>query len=218
MVLVEASAAAEAQAEGFDFFKIGGIEMFGKTGIIVGAIVAVVLFGVLFFVGGLNTVVTKDEANKSAWAQVENQLKRRSDLIPNLVSTVKGFAAHEEKIFTEVAEARSRLAGTFDRSAPIGEKIEAARGLEGALSRLLMVVENYPNLKADQNFIRLQDELAGTENRIAVERMRFNQSVNDFNTYIRKIPGNIFASIKGLEKAPYYEPEKKDLDAPEVKF
>ncbi len=192
--------------------------MFGKTGIIIGTIVAVILFGALFFIGGLNTVVTKDEAIKSAWAQVENQLKRRSDLIPNLVSTVKGFAAHEEKAISEVAEARSKLAGTFDTRAPINEKIEAARGLEGALSRLLMVVENYPNLKADQNFIRLQDELAGTENRIAVERMRFNQSVNDFNTYIRKIPGNMFAGFKGLKEAPYYEPEKKDLVVPEVKF
>lgn len=188
------------------------------TGIILGVIVAIVLFGAMFFIGGLNTVVTKDEAVKASWAQVENQLKRRSDLIPNLVSTVKGFAAHEEKIITEVAEARSKLAGAFDKNAPVNEKIEAARGLEGALSRLLMIVENYPNLKADQNFIRLQDELAGTENRIAVERMRFNQSVNDLNTYIRKIPGNIFANFKGLKEAPYYEPEKKDLAAPEVKF
>ncbi|MEW6087453.1 MAG: LemA family protein [bacterium] len=192
--------------------------MFGKMGIIIGSIVAIIILGALFFIGGLNTVVTKDEAIKASWAQVENQLKRRSDLVPNLVSTVKGFAAHEEKIINEVAEARSKLAGAFDRSAPINEKIEAARGLEGALSRLLLIVENYPNIKADQNFIRLQDELAGTENRIAVERMRFNQSVNDFNTYIRRIPGNIFAGFKGLREAPYYEPEKKDLAVPEVKF
>ncbi|MDD5772056.1 MAG: LemA family protein [bacterium] len=188
------------------------------TGIILGVIAAIVLFTGLSFIGGLNTVVTKDEAVKSAWAQVENQLKRRSDLIPNLVNTVKGFAAHEEKAITEVAEARSKLAGAFDTKAPINEKIEAAKGMEGALSRLLMVVENYPNLKADQNFIRLQDELAGTENRIAVERMRFNQSVNDLNTYIRKIPGSMFAGFKGLKEAPYYEPEKKDLVVPEVKF
>jgi LemA protein len=192
--------------------------MFGKTGIIIGVLVAVILSVALFLMNGLNTVVTKDEANKSAWAQVENQLKRRSDLIPNLVSTVKGFAAHEEKIINEVTEARSKLAGTFDKNAPINEKIEASKGLEGALSRLLMIVENYPNLKADQNFIRLQDELAGTENRITVERMRFNETVKDFNTYIRKIPGNYFADFKGLKVDPYYEPEKKDLAVPEVKF
>jgi LemA protein len=196
----------------------GGIEMFGKTGIIIGVVVAVILFGAIFFIGGLNTVVTKDEANKSAWAQVENQLKRRSDLIPNLVSTVKGFAAHEEKIINEVVEARSKLAGAFDKNAPINEKIEASKGLEGALSRLLMIVENYPNLKADQNFIRLQDELAGTENRIAVERMRFNETVKDFNVYIRKIPGSFFAGFKGLKVEPYYEPEKKDLVVPVVEF
>ncbi|MBI4649819.1 LemA family protein [Candidatus Desantisbacteria bacterium] len=192
--------------------------MFGKTGIVIGAVLLVILFGSIFFISGLNTVVTKDEAVKSAWAQVENQLKRRSDLIPNLVSTVKGFAAHEEKVIGEVAEARSKLAGTFDKNVSVGEKIEAARGLEGALSRLLVVVENYPNLKADQNFIRLQDELAGTENRIAVERMRFNETVNDFNTYVRKIPGNIFASFKGLKEAPYYKLEKEDIKVPEVEF
>ncbi|MBI5416462.1 LemA family protein [Candidatus Poribacteria bacterium] len=189
-----------------------------KKWMIIGITAAFAIVIVMFFVGGLNNVVTKDEAVKSAWAQVENQLKRRSDLIPNLVNTVKGYASHEEKIFTEIAEARSKLSGSLNPNTPIKDKIEAARNLEGALSRLLMVVENYPNLKADVNFTRLQDELAGTENRIATERRRYNEIVEEFNVYIRRIPGNIFAGIKGVKEAEYYKPEAKDMNVPEVKF
>ncbi len=189
-----------------------------KTWIILGVVFAILLGIASFLIGGMNTVVTKHEKVKSSWAQVENQLKRRSDLIPNLVNTVKGYASHEEKVFKDIADARSRLSGTFNPDTPIKDKIEAARGFEGALSRLLMVVENYPNLKADVNFTRLQDELAGTENRIANERRRFNESVEDFNVYIRKIPGNIFAGIKGLKEEAYYELEEKDKNVPEVKF
>jgi len=161
----------------------------------------IILIGIMiagFIIGGLNTVVTKDEAVGATWAQVENQLQRRNDLIPNLVNTVKGFAAQEKEIFLGVADARSKLAGRIEMNESVGSRIKAANELSSALSRLLMIVERYPDLKSNQNFAKLQDELAGTENRIAVERKRYNDAVRDFNTYIRKIPGSFFASLKGL--------------------
>jgi LemA protein len=155
-----------------------------------------------------------DEGVKGAWAQVENQLQRRYDLIPNLVETVKGFAAQEKDVFIKVTEARSRVAG----AGTISDKIEANNQLSSALSRLLVVVERYPDLKSNENFIRLQDELAGTENRIAVERRRFNETVRVYNTKIRSFPTNIIAGMFGFEKAAFFKVPKERQEAPKVKF
>ena len=151
---------------------------------------------------------------KAAWAQVENQLQRRYDLIPNYVETVKGYAAHEKELFVKVTEARSRVAGA--KSIP--DKIQANNSLAGALSRLLVVVERYPDLKANTNFIRLQDELAGTENRIAVERRRYNETVKVYNIRIRRFPTNLLAGMFGFERAAFFEVPKERQEAPKVKF
>ena len=186
--------------------------------IIIGIIVLAAVLGVSFIVGGLNTVVTKDEAVNAAWAQVENQLQRRNDLIPNLVQTVKGIASQEREVFLNVADARSKLAGRIQMNESVSSKIDAANQLQSALSRLLMIVERYPDLKSNQNFARLQDELAGTENRIAVERKRYNDAVRDFNTHIRRIPGSFFASLKGMEQKPYFESVEGSAEPPAVSF
>ena len=166
-----------------------------------------------------NSLVTMDEGIKAAWAQVENQLQRRYDLIPNYVETVKGYATHEKEVLLKVTEARSKVGG----AGTIGEKIGANNELSSALSRLLLVVENYPDLKANTNFIRLQDELAGTENRIAVERRRFNEAVRAYNKEIRSFPTNILISsgIFGFGKfkeSPYFEVPEEKKEAPKVKF
>jgi LemA protein len=155
-----------------------------------------------------------DENVKGAWAQVENQLQRRYDLIPNYVETVKGYAAHEKEVFVRVTEARSKVAG----AGSIGEKIQANNQLSSALSRLLLIVERYPDLKANTNFIRLQDELAGTENRIAVERRRFNEMVRVYNTKIRTFPTNVVAGMFGFEKAAFFEVPKERQEVPKVIF
>ena len=190
-----------------------------KKGCLVGIIIVVVIVGCIgFFIGGLNKVVKMDENVKAAWAQVENQLQRRNDLIPNLVNTVKGYAKHEKEIFTYVADARGKLAGTIKGNKSIKEKIKASKDLTAALSRLLMIVERYPDLKANENFARLMDELSGTENRIAVERMRYNKGVQEFNAHIRMIPGSFFARLKGLSKAEYFKVEEKAKELPVVKF
>ena len=186
-----------------------------KTLLIIAVIVIVViLFPYFYLKGTYNSLVTMDESVKGAWAQVENQLQRRYDLIPNYVETVKGYASHEKELFVKVTEARSRVAGA--KSIP--EKIQANNGLAGALSRLLVVVERYPDLKANANFIRLQDELAGTENRIAVERRRYNEAVKAYNIRIRRFPTNLFAGMFGFEKATFYEVPKEHQEAPKVKF
>jgi LemA protein len=182
--------------------------------IIVGILILIVLIPFSYLKGTYNTLVTMDEGVKAAWAQVENQLQRRYDLIPNYVETVKGYAAHEKDVFVKVTEARSRVAGAKN----IGDKIQANNQLTSALSRLLVVVERYPDLKANTNFIRLQDELAGTENRIAVERRRFNESVRVFNTKIRTFPTNMIAGMFGFEKATFFEVPKERQEAPKVKF
>ncbi|MCK4858966.1 MAG: LemA family protein [Candidatus Omnitrophica bacterium] len=187
-----------------------------KKGLIIGIVIIFVLVG--FFIKGLNRVVTLDENIKEAWSQIENQLQRRNDLIPNLVNTVKGYTVHEKEIFKHVADARAKLAGAISHNKSISEKITAAQNLGGALSRLLMIVENYPDLKANQNFAQLMDELAGTENRIAVERMRYNRTVKIFNAHIRRIPGSFFASLKNLSSASYFKAEEKAAQLPEVKF
>ncbi|MFA5145805.1 MAG: LemA family protein [Candidatus Omnitrophota bacterium] len=177
------------------------------------AIAAVLLAG--SFILTYNNIVSLHENITAKWAQVENQLQRRNDLIPNLVNTVKGYAAHEKRLFEDVTEARSRWAG----AATLGDKVNAASQMDAALARLLVVVENYPTLKADQTFLKLMDELAGTENRIAVERMRYNEGVRDYNITIRKFPGNVVAGICGYKKeTEYFKAEEKARAVPEVKF
>jgi LemA protein len=182
--------------------------------IVVGVVILVIVVPLLFLKGTYNTLVAMDEEVKEAWAQVENQLQRRYDLIPNYVETVKGYAKHEREVFLKVTEARSKVG----RAGPISEKIAANNELSSALARLLVVVERYPDLKANANFIRLQDELAGTENRIAVERRRFNEKVRIFNTKIRSFPTNLIAGMLGFEKATFFEVPEERQEAPKVKF
>jgi len=182
--------------------------------IVIAILVLVIVIPYTYLKGTYNTLVSMDEEVKAAWAQVENQLQRRYDLIPNYVETVKGYASHEKEVFIKVTEARSRVAGAGN----INEKIQANNALSSALSRLLVVVERYPELKANTNFIRLQDELAGTENRIAVERRRFNEKVKVYNIKIRTFPTNIIAGMFGFEKATFFEVPKERQEAPKVKF
>jgi len=163
---------------------------------------------------GYNKLVTQEEGVDQAWSEVENQLQRRNDLIPNYVETVKGYASHEREVLTAVTEARSRVA----KADSPGEKMEASNQLSGALSRLLLVVERYPDLKANQNFIRLQDELAGTENRIAVARKRYNEAVQAYNTTVRKFPTLIWAKVFGFEKRTYFEVPEEAKEVPQVDF
>ncbi len=184
----------------------------------------IIILAVVLLIGGwvvknLNYVVRLDEQVNESWAEIENQLKRRNDLIPNLVATVKGYAKHEKEIFENVADSRAKLSGLIAEGGSIKAKIAASKQLTGALSRLLAIAERYPDLKANENFIRLQDELAGTENRIAVARMRYNESVKAFNTYRREIFGSMFARMRGLTEArPYWKIEKKEKAVPKVKF
>jgi len=182
-------------------------------------ILPVVIFGVLFgfflYVKALyNELVTLQEAVKAQWAQVETQLQRRLDLIPNYVEVVKGYMAHEREVFEEVTKARSRVleAGDF------GERLRAEGELSRALGRLLMVVESYPQLRASENFIRLQDELAGTENRIAVERRRYNEAVMRYNTRLRTFPSVIIARLLGFEPAPFFEAPREAQRPPRISF
>lgn len=182
--------------------------------ITVGIVVAVLLLMVSYVVGIYNKMVAGDESVKGGWAQVDVQLQRRYDLIPNLVETVKGYAAHEKDIFLRVTEARAKVGG----AKTVSDKIRANNELTGALSRLLAVVENYPELKANTNFIRLQDELAGTENRIAVARRRYNEAAKSYNQYIRQLPARIFAGAFGFEKATFYEIVEASREVPKVKF
>ena len=191
--------------------KIGGSDM--KSFFIVLAVVLAVI--AISFTGLYNTIVSKNENITAKWAQVENQLQRRNDLIPNLVNSVKGYAAHEKTVFEDVTTARSRWAGANT----INDKVKAASAIDSALGRLIAVAENYPQLKADQTFLRLMDELSGTENRIAVERMRFNEAVMDFNITVRRFPGNIVAGVFGYKPAnQYFKAEEKAKTVPEVKF
>jgi LemA protein len=191
-----------------------------SKGLIVGIVIIVVLglIGMIVFgqyVSTKNTLVSKNEAVKSAWSQVDVVLQRRADLIPNLVETVKGYAQHEETVFGDIAKARSALlsAGTPQ------EKIAANGQLDGALGRLLVVVENYPNLKANENFMRLQDELAGTENRIAVERKRYNDTLQDYNTYVQQFPQSLFAGWAGFKpNNAYFAASEGARQVPKVNF
>ncbi|MBI4124450.1 MAG: LemA family protein [Deltaproteobacteria bacterium] len=182
-------------------------------------ILAIVALALLIFgsscVSKYNQLVTLNEGIAGAWSQVENVLQRRNDLIPNLVNTVKGYAAHEQEIFENVAQARSQWAS----AKTINEKVRANAALESALGRLLAVVERYPDLKASQNFLALQDELAGTENRIATERRRYNEVVRQYNTLVRRFPTNLVAKVTGFEyKQVYFEAQEGAQEVPPVSF
>ena len=187
-----------------------------KNVIIVLVVVALIALAVGgMYVGRRNEMVVKNETVKSAWAEVDVVLQRRADLIPNLVETVKGIAAQEQTVFHDIASARSALMGAQTPT----DKIAANGQLDGALGRLLVIVENYPNLKSDENFLRLQDELAGTENRIAVERKRYNDALQDYNTYIGLFPNNIFAGWAGFQRNnAYFAASESSREAPKVQF
>ncbi|MFY9402031.1 MAG: LemA family protein [Candidatus Omnitrophota bacterium] len=182
--------------------------------IVIGVILAVViLIGIIIAL--YNGIISKHEAITAKWAQVENQLQRRNDLIPNLLNTVKGYAAHEKTVLENVTLARSQWA----KASTVEEKVKAAGEIDAALSRLLFVAENYPDLKADQTFLKLMDELSGTENRIAVERMRYNESVREYNISVRTFPGNIIASNFGYKPATeYFKADDTAKKVPQVTF
>ena len=172
---------------------------------------------------GYNTIQQKDEAVKDAWSQVLNVYKRRADLVPNLVATVRGYASHEQQVLTQVTEARSKVGGinvNADDPASLAQFQQAQGELQSAIGRLLMVTENYPQLKADQGFLQLQAQLEGTENRITVERQRYIQTVQDYNTYIRQFPTNLTAMMFGYKPKPNFtvENEAQIQEAPQVDF
>ncbi len=193
-----------------------------KTTVII-VIVAVLAAIVFWFVGKYNAMVNADENVKTAWAQVENQYQRRSDLIPNLVATVKGYAAHESQVLESVVEARAKATQVVvDPSRTSAEELAAFQAAQGelsqALGRLLAVSENYPDLKANQNFLELQAQLEGTENRIAVARNAFNEASKTYNMLVRRFPGNIVASMFGFDQKAYFEAEPGAAKAPVVAF
>jgi LemA protein len=186
-----------------------------KVWIAIGIIVLLIFAGASSYIGAKNQMVTKNESVKAAWSQVDIVLQRRADLIPNLVETVKGFAAQEQTVFGDIAKARSRL---LSASSP-ADKIAANQQLDSALGRLLVVVENYPQLKSNENFLRLQDELAGTENRIAVERKRYNDTLQDYNTFIGLFPNSFWAGMAGFKRNDaYFAANEGAKTAPKVDF
>ena len=197
-----------------------------KKALIIVGVILVCCFGIFKFFGGTyNTIVSLDEGVSSQWAQVQNQYQRRMDLIPNLVSTVKGYAKHESDVFTQIADARSKAGGVVNVDSSILDDPEAfakyqkVQGeLGSSLQRLLMITENYPELKADQNFLALQDQLEGTENRISTERKRFNETVSEYNKYIRSFPKNIIANMNGYRPKSYFTASDEVQSAPKVEF
>lgn len=195
-----------------------------KKGLIVLLAVAAVVLGIFFwFQGNYNRMVKMDEGVQAAWSQVENVYQRRADLIPNLVATVKGYAEHEQQTLEGVVSARSKATQiTVDPENLTSEqlaKYQKAQGeLGAALGKLLAITENYPNLKANENFLSLQSQLEGTENRIAVERNKYNEAARSYNTTIRQFPKNIVASMFGFEKKPYFEASEGAKEAPKVEF
>lgn len=191
------------------------------------AVLGVILLGVFWFFGTSNSLVSKEEAVKAQWAQVENVYQRRLDLIPNLVNTVKGYASHEKETLENVIKARNQAVQATNQAAQGGaptdpKQLQALQqsqeGLSSALSRLLVVVERYPDLKANQNFRDLQVQLEGTENRIAVERKRFNEVAQEFNSSIRMFPTSIVAGMRGFQARPYFEAQQGAAQAPKVEF
>lgn len=185
-------------------------KMLGPLLIVVGILVVLAII----LVPKYNSFVNLEEDVNQSYSQIENQLQRRMDLIPNLVETAKGYAAHEEEVFTDIADARSRLAGAGSPE----EQANANEELTGALSRLLVIAENYPDLKANENFRQLMDELAGTENRLAVARMDYNEAASEFNRNVRRFPGNLVAGIFGFDQKEYFEASEAAQEAPEVDF
>ncbi|MBI5642681.1 MAG: LemA family protein [Deltaproteobacteria bacterium] len=186
-----------------------------KRSVIVIGILVLVTLGVLFWgIGEYNKVIGMDEGVKAQWAQVENQLKRRYDLIPNLIETVKGYAKHEKELFENIAEMRTK----YFSAGNVKDKVEAANQLEGALSKLLFLKETYPTLKANESFLKLQDSLEGTENRITVERKRYNDDVRVLNTYRRTVTGSIISSVAKIGEATYYKVPEAQQENPQVKF
>jgi LemA protein len=187
-----------------------------KTWIALGGLLLVfVLIPGCLGISGYNRLVQHQETVEESWAQVENVLQRRYDLIPNLVNTVKGYASHERELLEEVTRLRSQ----WGQAKGVDAKVQATQQLEGTLGRLMVVLERYPDLKANQNFLSLQDELSGTENRIAVERRRYNTSVRDYNVVVRRFPSNIVASITGFEKGDlYFEAKDGAQEPPKVQF
>ena len=188
---------------------------------------AAVLIGVLVLfvlitswgVGVSNSLVTLDEGVKEKWSQVENVYQRRLDLIPNLVNTVKGYAKHESDVLLQVTKARSQVGQVQIKSPDDIPKFDQAQGqLSSALSRLLVVAEKYPELKADRNFLELQSQLEGTENRITVERMRFNEAAREYNTYLKRFPQTVIASFRGFHEHPYFQADATAKTAPKVEF
>ena len=183
--------------------------------IVLGVLVVIGLMFFGWYKNGYNQAIALDEQVKSSWAQVENQLQRRFDLIPNLVNTVKGYAQHEDKIFTEVARLRSQ----WTQATSVAQKVETANEMTSVLSRLIAVSENYPQLKANENFLTLQSQLEGTENRIAVERMRYNQVVQSLNAFQRSFFGRFFASQAGVtQPAVYFKSDERAKQVPQVTF
>jgi LemA protein len=183
-----------------------------------GAAVLVALLAMGLSGCSYNRFVGQEEAIKTQWGQVENQLQRRNDLIPNLVETVKGVAQQEKDVFGQIAESRSKLAGARTTEGPTDQKIDAANQQSAALARLLVVVENYPQLRSNEQFARLMDELSGTENRIAVERMRYNERVQDYNTSRRQFPSNVTAGIFGFKQYPLFNAPPEAERVPRVNF
>jgi LemA protein len=185
----------------------------GLIAVIILALIALVVFGQ--YVTVRNTLVSKNEAVKSAWSEVDVNLQRRADLIPNLVETVKAYAKQEQTVFGDIANARSALLSARSPS----DKIAANNQLDGALGRLLAIAENYPQLKSNENFLRLQDELAGTENRIAVARKRYNDVLQDYNTYVQQFPASVFAGWAGFKpNDAYFKAAEGSREVPKVNF
>ena len=182
--------------------------------IVVGILLLFVFVGFRWYISGYNRVVAMDENVKGSWAEVENQLKRRYDLIPNLIETVKGYASHEKELFQYIADARTK----YFSAKNIKDKITSSNQLEGALSRLLLLREQYPQLKANESFLKLQDSLEGTENRIAVARKRYNDAVQLLNTFIRTFFGRFFAGFAGVTDAEYFEVPETEQAVPQVRF
>lgn len=180
-------------------------------------ILAVIVMLVLWFFGTYNKLISLSGSVDNSWANVQTSYQRRFDLIPNLVNTVKGYASHEEKLFTEITELRSRWQDSVSKK-DVNSQLSTINSFESSLSRLMVVVENYPQLKASENFLSLQDELAGTENRVSVERQRYNEAVKNYNIAIKKIPTSIVASMFGFSERSYFEAKPGAENAPEVKF
>ena len=186
-----------------------------KLGVVAVVIILILLIGFGMYFSVKNTLVRKNEAVKSTWSQVDVVLQRRADLIPNLVETVKGITKQEQTVFGEIAQARSQLLSATDPQ----DKIAANQRLDGALGRLLALTENYPQLRSNENFLRLQDELAGTENRIAVERKSYNDTLQDYNTYVQMFPHNIFAGWAGFKtNDAYFKAAEGSREVPKVNF